>query len=36
LDKQLAATALIYNLAVATGNTAHYEPTGVAIINPFK
>jgi predicted nucleic acid-binding protein len=35
LDKQIAATALIYNLAVVTGNTAHYQPTGVAIINPF-
>jgi toxin FitB len=36
LDKQIAATALIYNLEVVTRNTAHYEPTGVAIINPFK
>ncbi|MGO9930702.1 MAG: type II toxin-antitoxin system VapC family toxin [Steroidobacteraceae bacterium] len=35
LDKQIAATALIYNLAVVTRNTDHYEATGVTIINPF-
>jgi len=35
LDKQIAATALIYNLAVVTRNTDHYEPTGVMIVNPF-
>jgi toxin FitB len=35
LDKQIAATALIYDLAVVTRNSAHYEPTGVRIINPF-
>jgi toxin FitB len=35
LDKQIAATALIYNLAVVTRNTDHYEQTGVAIVNPF-
>jgi toxin FitB len=35
LDKQIAATALIYDLAVVTRNSAHYEPTGVRLINPF-
>ncbi len=35
LDKQIAATALIYDLAVVTRNTDHYEPTGVTIVNPF-
>jgi toxin FitB len=35
LDKQIAATALMYNLAVVTRNAAHYEPTGVAVLNPF-
>jgi toxin FitB len=35
LDKQIAATALIYDLAVVTRNSAHYEPTGVRVINPF-
>jgi predicted nucleic acid-binding protein len=35
LDKQIAATALIYDLAVVTRNTAHYRPTGARIVNPF-
>lgn len=35
LDKQIAATALIYDLTVATRNTGHYEPTGVRVVNPF-
>ena len=35
LDKQLAATALMYGLTVVTRNVTHYEPTGVAILNPF-
>jgi toxin FitB len=36
LDKQIAATALIYDLTVVTRNTDHYEPTGVTIMNPFS
>ena len=35
LDRQIAATALMYGLAVVTGNVSHYEPTGVAVLNPF-
>jgi hypothetical protein len=35
LDKQIAATALLYGLTVITRNVAHYEPTGVAVLNPF-
>jgi len=35
LDKQIAATALIYDLSVVTRNTAHFEPTGVPVLNPF-
>jgi predicted nucleic acid-binding protein len=35
LDKQIAATALIYGLSVVTRNVSHYEPTGVAVLNPF-
>lgn len=35
LDKQIAATALIHDLTVVTRNTDHYEPTGVALHNPF-
>lgn len=36
LDKQIAATALIHDLAVVTRNTAHFEPTGVRLRNPFE
>lgn len=35
LDKQIAATALLNQLTVVTRNTAHYQPTGVPLINPF-
>lgn len=35
LDKQIAATALIYDLTVVTRNTDHFAPTGVPIVNPF-
>jgi toxin FitB len=35
LDKQIAATALIYGLTVVTRNVSHYEPTGVTVLNPF-
>ena len=35
LDKQIAATALIHGLTVVTRNVRHYEPTGVAVVNPF-
>lgn len=35
LDKQIAATALIFDLVVVTRNSAHYEPTGVRLVNPF-
>ncbi|MBL8271593.1 type II toxin-antitoxin system VapC family toxin [Steroidobacter sp.] len=36
LDKQIAATALIYDLTVVTRNSDHYEPTGVRFLNPFS
>lgn len=35
LDKQIAATALIYDLTVVTRNGDHYQPTGVRFLNPF-
>jgi predicted nucleic acid-binding protein len=35
LDKQIAATALIYDLTLVTRNVAHYQGTGVRLINPF-
>ena len=36
LDKQIAATALIYDLVVATRNAAHFASTGVRVLNPFS
>lgn len=35
IDKQIAATALMYDLTVVTRNSSHYEPTGVRLLNPF-
>jgi len=35
LDTQIAATALIYDLAVVSHDVAHYAPTGVRVVNPF-
>ena len=34
-DLQIAATALVGGLTVATRNTRHYGPTGVAVVDPF-
>ncbi len=34
-DLLIAATALQHGLAVATRNTKHFAPTGVAVVNPF-
>jgi predicted nucleic acid-binding protein len=36
LDKQIAATAIIYDLAVVTRNVSHFVRTGVAVHNPFR
>jgi predicted nucleic acid-binding protein len=35
-DLLIAATALTSGLTVVTRNTAHFEPTGVGLINPFS
>ena len=35
LDKQIAATALIYDLTVVTRNQADFQRTGVRVLNPF-
>lgn len=34
-DLLIAATALAHGAAVVTGNGAHFEPTGVAVVSPF-
>jgi predicted nucleic acid-binding protein len=36
LDKQIAATALIYSLTVVTRNQRDFEATGVRVLNPFE
>ena len=35
LDKQIAATALLYDLTLVTGNVRHFAPTGVRVFDPF-
>jgi toxin FitB len=35
LDKQIAATALIYDLTIITRNQADFLQTGVPVLNPF-
>jgi len=36
IDKQIAATALIYDLTVVTRNQKDFVKTGVRVLNPFK
>jgi toxin FitB len=36
LDKQIAATALIYDLTVVTRNCSDFEITGVRVFDPFE
>lgn len=36
IDKQIAAVALIYNMAVVTRNVDDFRGTGVEIVNPFE
>jgi len=36
LDKQIAATALIYDLTVVTRNQKDFSNTGVRLLNPFN
>lgn len=36
LDKQIAATALIYDLTVVTRNHKDFSKTGVRLLNPFN
>lgn len=35
-DKLIAATASAHGLKVVTRNHRHFEPLGVAVVNPFK
>jgi predicted nucleic acid-binding protein len=35
VDKQIASIALVYDLTVATRNLAHFDGTGVRLVNPF-
>ena len=34
-DSQIAATALVHDLTVATRNTQDFAPAGVRLLNPF-
>lgn len=36
IDKQLAATALIYGLTLVTRNVRDFVGTGVSLLNPFE
>lgn len=36
LDKQIAATALMYDLIVVTRNVADFASTGARLMNPFE
>lgn len=36
IDKQIAATALVYDLTLVTRNTRDFVDTGVKLLNPFN
>lgn len=36
LDKLIAATALVYDLALVTRNSRHFDGLGLRLVNPFK
>ena len=36
IDKQIAATALIHDLTLATRNVAHFSAPGLRLMNPFE
>ena len=35
-DSLIAATALVHGMTVVTRNTAHFQRTGVALLNPWQ
>jgi predicted nucleic acid-binding protein len=35
-DGLIAATALVHSMTIVTRNVAHFEPTGIPIINPWN
>ena len=35
-DALIAATALVHGLAVVTRNVGHFQPMGVAVVNPWQ
>ena len=35
-DALIAATALVHGMTVVTRNVDHFQPTGVAVINPWQ
>jgi len=35
-DALIAATALIHGLTVVTRNVSHFQPMGVAVVNPWQ
>lgn len=36
LDKQIAATALVYDLVLVTRNVKHFAESGAKVLNPFQ
>ncbi|GAA3946389.1 type II toxin-antitoxin system VapC family toxin [Allohahella marinimesophila] len=36
IDKQIAATAFVYDLTLVTRNTRDFDGTGVKLLNPFS
>ena len=35
-DALIAATALVHGMTVVTRNVAHFQPTGVPVVNPWE
>ncbi len=35
-DALIAATALVHGMTVVTRNLGHFQPTGVAVVNPWQ